>query len=317
VAQMIIPGQLSDNVSDGARTLGQFGQPPFKGASICPVLSGPLHHFKRPAPATRQKGPTMTSTRFAPRGTPDPNSRFANLGVALRGTLTDEEEARFHAADQQKLEAWTKTEALISSLLAPASPDSAGENSAGLPRGTSSRLLAHRLNTYSRDQAEAAGPDFFRHWQAVRAPSASTAVAPVTPEKVSAGPAIATPPKPMPVPAHIEAKGPECARAYRDSFRKANQRCLALLANPATRGRHIAVGHLIGQGLTDAQIITRLPLEASDAEQRVMMRRAEVSSMWDRAIALNNPGMVTPSTPAATSNGPWDRAIAKLYHQKG
>jgi hypothetical protein len=255
----------------------------------------------------------MTSTRFAPRGTPDPNSRFANLGVALRGTLTDEEEARFHAADQQKLEAWTKTEALIASLLAPASPDSAGENAAGLPRGTSSRLLAHRLNTYSRDQAVAAGPDFFRHWQAVRAPSASAAVSPATPKKVSAALAIAQAPKPMSVPKEIEAKGSECAHAYRRAFRDANSRALKLLAHPAARGRHIAVGHLIGEGLTDAQIIARLPQETNDEQQRAMMRQAEISATWDRAIAANNPGHTRAVSSSSASGDVWGLAYARLF----
>lgn len=67
------------------------------------------------------------SDRFAPLGTPSPNSRFIGLGEALRGS--------------------------------------------------SSRLLNHRLNTYSRERAEAEGSTFFQKWQALRQPGMDRAQA--------------------------------------------------------------------------------------------------------------------------------------------
>ncbi|PJG48321.1 hypothetical protein CAF53_08770 [Sphingobium sp. LB126] len=171
------------------------------------------------------------------------------------------------------------------------------------------------------------------------APVGASRPAPAT--EARQGLAHAAAPKPMPVPANIEAMGPACADAYRRSFREANARSLRLLSHPAARGRGISLGQLIAQDLDDAKIIARLPQEATDDEQRAKMRQAEISSMWDRAIArafgqptptpfssadignvwdraiaLNNPGHKPAASPSSPSGDAWDRAYTAAFGKR-
>lgn len=163
----------------------------------------------------------------------------------------------------------------------------------------------------------------------------------VSATKATQPPPLLRAPKPMPVPADVEARGPDFVRGYRDGFRRENRRCLALLAHPAARGKGISLSQLICQGLDDDAILARLPQAASDEEQRVMMRRAEVGAVWDRAIAkafgqpapatasspsnsadqlwanaiaANNPGYKPPATPSSASET-WDRVYAKMHRK--
>jgi hypothetical protein len=246
------------------------------------------------------------STRFYPRSDADPSSRGARISAAIYEPTAAllKVSASTPAPRGDDASSVSRT---IAALLEPA------------VRGSSSRLRAHQLS------------------KALGEPVASTAPAPAPAVKVAAAPAPA--PKPMPVPADVEAKGPEFVRGYRDGFRKETARCLALLANPATCGRHIAVGQLIGQGLTDAQILARLPQEATDDQQRAKMRQAEIGAVWDRAyarafgqpvpppytsaevgdvwskaIAANNPGH-QPSAAPSNSGDAWDRVYAKMHRK--
>jgi hypothetical protein len=267
------------------------------------------------------------SDRFYPRAEPSSESRGAKIKSAIYGPTS----AMLNVLASTPLpraDDATGITRVIADMLAPAS-------------GKSSRLLAHQLNSYSLEQARAMGPEFLEQWKAARATSASTAPAPAPALKVAATPAPAPAPKPMPVPADVEARGPEFVRGYRDGFRKETRRCLALLAHPAATGRHIAVGQLASQGLDDAQIIARLPKEATDIEQRARMRQAEISAMWDRAyarasgqpvptpyssaevgdvwdkaIALNNPGHMPAASPSSASGDAWDRAYARVFSNK-
>lgn len=176
------------------------------------------------------------SSRFAPRGHVNPNSRFANLSAILHGPT-----------------------AVPLGTLGEVAP---------LTNSPTRQMVASLLEPTSIHEATASKA----------ATTIASAPGPAT--KVHQDNRLAATPKPMPVPSYIDAMGPACAQAYRHGFRAETQRGLRLLAHPVARGRHIAVGKLLVEGLSDAEIIARLPQEATDDEQRAKTRQAEISGMW-------------------------------------
>ncbi|MFC4594285.1 hypothetical protein [Sphingobium tyrosinilyticum] len=227
----------------------------------------------------------MTSSRFHPLPNSNPNSRFANLAAALRSGLTENDDARFSAYAEQQ----------------------AGRR--GSNHGPTTAMLQVLGELVGKEQRPAGAVAQTAAVTAEPNPASTTTPSP----KAQRSGYVAPPPKLMPVPSHIEAMGPAAVQGYRQSFREANARSLRLLSHPAARGRGISLGQLIAQDLDDAEIVARLPQEASDDEQRAKMRQAEISAMWDRAFARASGRPVPTSFSSAESGEVWAKAIAANY----
>lgn len=146
-------------------------------------------------------------------------------------------------------------------------------------KGNSVRLAAHR--------AEKVGDPVITRSESTKAEqlAAKAAARPAASVKPSP-PAATAPAKPQPikVPAHVEARGQVYADAYRSGFTRVCDQMARLQGHAAVKGRYGSTMMLVAEGLTDDQIIARLPNALTD-------RQRASDRVWERAIAaVHRPG---------------------------
>lgn len=163
-------------------------------------------------------------------------------------------------------------------------PDlSATERALAQRAGTSTRLLAHRLATFTADQAATAGPGFQAAWRARHGETASQPKPAVVVAKPAAP--VASAPKPAAAPVTPPA--------------------IAAEVQAAANRKHAEIARAAAE------------FEARrKAEQEMAARRAASDAVWSRAYgAPSGTGpAVRPPVDArqAASDAVWDRANAKL-----
>lgn len=139
-----------------------------------------------------------------------------------------------------------------------------------LSKGSSSRLAAHQ-------QAKGApiGSASARRLAASPEKPAPVAVAAVQPKAKAA-----EAPKPLlpRVPAHIEAKGPIYASAYREGFSRVGNQVERLKGRPEAQGRIGSLMMLATEDISDSEILSKLGTALTD-------RQRAADAVWDRAYA--------------------------------
>ncbi len=112
-------------------------------------------------------------------------------------------------------------------------------------------------------------------------PTAATQArpAPLTAPVRSASNAASAPkPKLMEVPAHVAAKGPIYAQAYREGFARAQDQMARISSTDAIKGRYGSAMMLCTEDLTDAELLSRLARAPTD-------RQRAADAVWTRAYA--------------------------------
>lgn len=140
-----------------------------------------------------------------------------------------------------------------------------------LSKGSSSRLAAHQ-----QAKGSPIGSASARHLAASSEKPARAAVATVPPKAKAA-----EVPKPMPpkVPAHIEAKGPIYANAYREGFSRLSSQVERLKGRPEAHGRIGSLMMLATEQISDGEIVAKLGTALTD-------RQRAADAVWDRAYAM-------------------------------
>lgn len=141
--------------------------------------------------------------------------------------------------------------------------------------GKSSRLAAH-IADKSGTVTGAGKSDALPKTQAIAPKPARAAVAAVPPKAKAA-----EAPKPvlLSVPAHIEAKGPIYANAYREGFSRFGKQVERLKGRPEAQGRIGSLMMLATEDITDGEILSKLGTALTD-------RQRAADAVWDRAYAM-------------------------------
>jgi hypothetical protein len=136
--------------------------------------------------------------------------------------------------------------------------------------GKSSRLSAHiAAKSGTTIETRKSGP------AAVNPARPAPLTAPV---KSASNPASAPKPKIMEVPAHIAAKGPVHAQTYRETWAKFQGQMARIRSSDAIKGRYGSAMLLCTDGLTDAELLSRLAHAPTD-------RQRAADAVWTRAYA--------------------------------
>ncbi|WP_137871481.1 hypothetical protein [Sphingopyxis sp. 2PD] len=124
-------------------------------------------------------------------------------------------------------------------------------------------------------------------------------------------------PKPMKVPAEVEARGDVYADAYRGGFARACNKLKRLQEHEAAQGRQTSTLLLVAKDLSDDEIIARLPMTPTD-------RQLAIDRIWERAIAAvqgptrdakENPSSRTSEVRKDGATDVWAKAYAKLGYR--
>lgn len=140
-----------------------------------------------------------------------------------------------------------------------------------LSKGSSSRLAAHQQAKGSPIGSASAR----RLAGSSEKPPAAAVTAPPPKAKVTEAPK----PPPPKVPAHVEAKGPIYASAYREGFSRFGKQVERLKGRPEAQGRIGSLMMLATEDIADGEILSKLGTALTDQQRAA-------DAVWDRAYAM-------------------------------